>query len=66
MRGGSYVSDNFLDKYREVGKRIAFYRGKRGLSQESLGEKSIIVKVILVKSKFLARRYLIHWAFCFR
>jgi transcriptional regulator with XRE-family HTH domain len=33
------VSDNFLDKYREVGKRIAFYRGKRGLSQESLGEK---------------------------
>jgi len=33
------VSDNFLDKYREVGKRIAFYRGIRGLSQEGLGEK---------------------------
>jgi transcriptional regulator with XRE-family HTH domain len=33
------VQDNFLDKYREIGRRIAFYRNKRGLSQEALGEK---------------------------
>lgn len=35
----NYVQDNFLDKYREIGSRIAFYRNKRGLSQEALGEK---------------------------
>ncbi len=33
------MQDNFLDKYREIGRRIAFYRNKRGLSQEALGEK---------------------------
>ena len=33
------VQDNFLDKYREIGRRIAFYRNKRGISQEALGEK---------------------------
>lgn len=35
----NYVQDSFLDKYREIGRRIAFYRNKRGLSQEALGEK---------------------------
>ncbi len=33
------MQDNFLNKYREIGRRIAFYRNKRGISQESLGEK---------------------------
>ncbi|QDR81390.1 helix-turn-helix domain-containing protein [Sporomusa termitida] len=33
------MQDNFLDKYREIGRRIAFYRTKRGLSQDALGEK---------------------------
>lgn len=33
------MQDSFLDKYREIGRRIAFYRNKRGLSQEALGEK---------------------------
>lgn len=33
------MHDNFLEKYREVGRRVAFYRNKRGLSQEHLGEK---------------------------
>ena len=33
------MQDDFLDKYREIGRRIAFYRNKRGISQESLGEK---------------------------
>ena len=34
------MPDNkFLDKYREIGRRIAFYRNKRGLSQEALGDK---------------------------
>lgn len=40
-RGDNHVHDNFnfLEKYREIGRKIAFYRTKRGLSQESLGEK---------------------------
>jgi transcriptional regulator with XRE-family HTH domain len=33
------LQDNFLEKYREIGRRIAFYRSKRGISQETLGEK---------------------------
>ena len=33
------MQDNFLDKYREIGRRNAFYRNKRGLSQEALGER---------------------------
>ncbi|TCL55134.1 helix-turn-helix protein [Hydrogenispora ethanolica] len=33
------MKDNFLEKYREIGRRIAFYRSKRGISQETLGEK---------------------------
>ena len=33
------MKDNFLEKYREIGRRIAFYRNKRGISQETLGEK---------------------------
>jgi transcriptional regulator with XRE-family HTH domain len=33
------MQDNFSDKYREIGRRIAFYRNKRGISQEALGEK---------------------------
>jgi len=37
------VQDNFLDKYREIGRRIAFYRNKRGISQEALGEKKFFI-----------------------
>ncbi|SDF45110.1 helix-turn-helix domain-containing protein [Sporomusa acidovorans] len=33
------MQENFLEKYRKIGRRIAFYRNKRGLSQEALGEK---------------------------
>lgn len=33
------MREKYLEEYREVGKRIAFYRKKRGVSQETLGEK---------------------------
>lgn len=33
------MQNNFLEKYREIGRRIAFYRNKRGISQDTLGEK---------------------------
>jgi len=29
----------FVEKYREIGRKIAFYRNLRGLSQEALAEK---------------------------
>jgi Predicted transcriptional regulators len=29
----------FTEKYREIGRKIAFYRSLRGLSQEALAEK---------------------------
>ena len=29
----------FKDKYREIGRKIAFYRNLRGLTQEELAEK---------------------------
>jgi len=49
------VQNSFLDKYREIGRRIAFYRTKRGLSQDALGEminysKSYISKIEASKS----------------
>lgn len=43
------VQDNFLDKYREIGRRIAFYRNKRGLSQEALSERINYSKSYLSK-----------------
>ncbi len=44
------MQNSFLDKYREIGRRIAFYRTKRGLSQDAIGEminysKSYISKI---------------------
>lgn len=44
------MQNSFLDKYREIGRRIAFYRNKRGISQDALGEminysKSYISKI---------------------
>lgn len=30
------MRDKYLHKYREIGKRIAFYRQKRGMSQKDL------------------------------
>ncbi|MBP2658394.1 MAG: helix-turn-helix domain protein [Firmicutes bacterium] len=49
------MQNSFLDKYREIGRRIAFYRNKRGLSQDTLGEminysKSYISKIEASKS----------------
>ena len=29
----------FIEKYREIGRKIAFYRNLRGLTQEALAEK---------------------------
>ncbi|WP_312338015.1 helix-turn-helix domain-containing protein [Anaerospora hongkongensis] len=43
------MQDNFLDKYREIGRRIAFYRNKRGLSQEALSERINYSKSYLSK-----------------
>ena len=43
------MHDNFLEKYREIGRRIAFYRNKRGISQDSLGEKINYSKSYLSK-----------------
>lgn len=43
------MQDNFLDKYKEIGRRIAFYRNKRGLSQEALSEKINYSKSYLSK-----------------
>lgn len=33
------LSTNHLNKYREIGKKIAYYRTLRGMSQEDLAEK---------------------------
>ncbi|HEY3424430.1 MAG TPA: helix-turn-helix transcriptional regulator [Negativicutes bacterium] len=32
-------SKRFVEKYREIGRKVAFYRNLRGLSQEALAEK---------------------------
>lgn len=29
----------FIEKYREIGRKVAFYRGIRGLTQEELAER---------------------------
>lgn len=43
------MKDNFIEKYREIGRRIAFYRSKRGLSQDALGERINYSKSYLSK-----------------
>ncbi len=43
------MQDDFLDKYREIGRRIAFYRNRRGISQEGLSEKINYSKSYLSK-----------------
>lgn len=38
-KGDILLSTKHLNKYRDIGKKIAYYRNLRGMSQEELAEK---------------------------
>ena len=49
LREGKILEEKNIKRYKDIGRRIAFYRKQRGLSQERLAEKVGISKSYLSK-----------------